>query len=605
MKTGKGRITEKTSGNRGYKSTWLYIPSKLSKDETFPFKDGERVLVDVKDNQLIVKKIFSLSDLTQEYGIPDATLPKLVEKKAEYNRDKPILIFPEKIFSYREINEISNKIAHGLLNVFEELNLNNPKIAIFLPNCPEAITSWFGISKIGGITVPINFMLSDNDLEFVLNNSDSEILIIAYKYFKNIKKILNNLKKIKRIIIQNAPVGFEYNRKLLNFKVISSENSENPNVNVKSSQPLEILYTAGTTGHPKGVVYRNHHTLSGISVGTKLEEIGFGEENHKIYCPLPLFQAFSRYLVIIPTMYYNNSVVIPKGFEISRFWDDIKEYEPQGFCYLGAYLLELMDRDPSLNDRNHSLKYAFGFGTFKKIWEAFERRFGIKIIEAWSLVESIGLTINTVGSSGGKTGSIGVPARGYELKILNPEGNDLPAGSNNIGEIVSRTKLTIELEYYNLKSKSSASIGNNRWVYTGDFGYMDHDGFVYFLGRKSDMIQRGDEIFFALDIERVANSHHMVINSAVFEVNIDNTSETALKICIELKKKKSLSYSDFHLYLKHNLAYFMVPRFIEFKDKLPRNVNDLVQKFLLKKEWEDEGSRKSTYDTQTKKMLLK
>ncbi|MBD3196994.1 MAG: AMP-binding protein [Candidatus Lokiarchaeota archaeon] len=330
--------------------------------------------------------------------------------------------------------------------------------------------------------------------------------------------------------------------------------------------------------------------------------MGFDNKNHKIYCAVPIFQAFSRYLVIIPAMYYNSSVILCEMFNPIKFWNDIDKFKPQGFCYLGAYLLDLMNQEPKIRDRKHSLNYAFGFGAFKKIWEAFERRFGIQIIESWSLVEAIGMTINEVGTKGGKAGSVGVPARGYELKIVDSKGNELPPGSTNIGEIVSRTRLPIELEYVNLESKSSARIGENRWVYTGDYGYKDFDNYIYFLGRQSDMIKRGNEIFFALDIERVANSHPQVLNTAVFEVPIGNTSETALKICIELKEDSNLNYSDIHHYLKQNLAYFMVPRFIEIKNNLPKNVNHLIQKFILKDNWQDMECRRNTYDTKQKKM---
>jgi crotonobetaine/carnitine-CoA ligase len=502
-----------------------------------------------------------------------------------------------------EVNKISNRIAYGILDLCKNLELKTPKIALFFPNCSEAITTWFAISKIGGISIPINFRLSDDDLEFVLKNSEADILFIDYSFYNEFKRIINNLKKIKKIIIKDAPGGFHYNEICINFEDIISNVSKKPNIEVKPSQILEIIYTAGTTGRPKGVIYKNHHTLSGISVGTKLEHIGFGQDHHTIYSPLPLFQAFSRYLVIIPAMYYNASVIIPKKFQSAKFWKDVETYKPNAFCYVGAYLMELINGEPMDSDRDHSVKYAFGFGAFKKIWEAFERRFGIQIIEAWSLVESIGMTINVIGSNGGKIGSVGVPTRGYDLKIVDTNGTKLPPGSNNIGEIISRTKLPIELEYYNIKGKSEISIGENRWVYTGDFGYIDNDGFLYFLGRKSDMIQRGREIFFASDIERVANSHQFVINSAVFEVPVNDSSETALKICVKIKNDISMTYEDLHSYLKQNLAYFMVPRFIEYKRILPKNANDLVQKFILKEEWQTKESKMNTYDTHLKKMI--
>ncbi|TFF87523.1 MAG: hypothetical protein EU549_04575, partial [Promethearchaeota archaeon] len=581
MKTAEGRITEKTSGNRGYKSTWLYIPSKLSKDDNFPFEDREKVIVELKQNQLIIKKKFTLKQITKKYGIPDATLPHLIEKKAEYNKNKPFLIFKNKTFSYQEIDKLSNQIANGLLRICKKLNVSSPKVAIYFPNCPEAIISWFAVSKIRGISIPINYKLDHKQLEFILKNSNSDILFIDYEFFNKHEEFISTLSQIKKTIILNPPVGFKFTQNQLDFKNLISKNTIKPNIEIKSSLPLEILYTAGTTGRPKGVIYRNHHTLSGISVGTKLKKIGFGEEDHKIYCPLPLFQAFSRYLVIIPAMYYNASVIISNDFDINRFWEDVEKHNPQGFCYFGAHLSKFMNREPKLTDREHSLKYAFGFGAFKKIWEAFERRFDIQIIEAWSLVESTGLTINMTGSKGGKTGSVGIPARGYELKIIDSNNKELQHGRNNIGEIVTRTKLPIDVEYYNLETKSNTTLDEDGWTYTGDYGYIDNDGFLYFLGRKSDMIKRENEIFFAMDIERVANSHPLIVNSAAFEVPLDNSSEKAIKICIEIKDKGSLSYSEVNSYLKENLAYFMIPRFIEFKNILPSNANELIQKFKL------------------------
>ncbi|MEJ2277157.1 MAG: AMP-binding protein [Candidatus Lokiarchaeota archaeon] len=559
MKSGKGRITKRTSGNRGYKSTWLYIPSKISKDESFPFKNQEKVIVELEGNQLIVKKSYSLSDLTSKYGVPDATLPDLIQSKADSNKSKPFLIFQNQKFSYSKTNQISNQIANGLLKLIENLDLNNPNIAILFPNYPDAIFCWFGIAKTGNLCVPIGNNLNEDYWEYILRNSNSKILFIDYNYYLNLKKILSDLPELKKIILRNAPKGFQFNKKLMSYQEILSDNLKNPNLDISPSQPLEIIYTAGTTGNPKGVIYRNHHTLSGISVGRKLEGIGFNDSEHKIYCPLPLFQSTARYLVIIPVMYYNNIVIISNKFDVSTFWNDINHHKPDGFCYYGAYLSELMNQEPKITDRKHSLKYAFGFGAFRKKWDSFERRFGIEIIEGWGIAESVGLTINNIGSKGGKVGSVGIPVRGYELKIVDPNGNELPPGRNNIGEMIARTKLSIRLEYYNLKNGTNSALEKKGWTHTGDFGYRDKDNFIYFLGRKDDIIHRENETFFALDIERVANGHPLVINSAAFEVDLDSSQNKALKICVEIKKGVALSYQELHSYLKENLAYFMVP----------------------------------------------
>ena len=603
MKKAKGRISEKKSGNLGYKSYWIYIPSKISKDSFFPFKDKEEVEIELKAGSLIIRKSYELNEITEKYGIADATIPKLLEKKALTNKDLPFIYFRDKIFSYQETNKISNQIANGLLKLIKELNLSNPKIALLFPNCPEFIFCWFGMAKAGCVFVSISYLLKNDLLEFVLKNSDTEILIIDYEYFPKFEKIYDKLPKIKKVIVRDAPKKFNFTNKIIDFQEILLDDFENPNIDVRNFHPLEILYTSGTTGRPKGVLYRNYYTLSGISIGSELEGVGFNQSPHKIYCLLPLFQAFSQFLVIIPALFYNASVIIPESFEATTFWDDIERFKPHGFCYFGDILTTLVNQQPKDTDRRHSIKYAYGFGAFKKIWEAFERRFGIQIFEVWSLVEGIGMTINTTGSKGGKIGSVGKPLRGFEIKIVGLNDKELPPGRNNIGEILSRTKLPFELEYYNLEETVGAKIVKNRWVHTGDFGYKDKEDFIYYLGRQTDMIRRGDEVFFAKDIELVANSHPLIIESSVFEVFIDDRSYNGLKIYVVIKKGADLNYTDFHNYLKENLAFFMVPRYIEFKKNLPKNANELISTFILRKEWDNKNSRKNTYDTKTEVFL--
>ncbi|MFX1490200.1 MAG: AMP-binding protein, partial [Promethearchaeota archaeon] len=570
MKTGKGRILKRKSGNRKYDSFWIYVPSKISKDLGFPFRDKEEVLIDLIGEHLNIRKIYNLSELTKVYGVEDATIPKIIESKASYNKDKPLIYYRDTVYSYQEVNAISNQIAHGILKLNKELRLDKPKISLIFPNCPGSLFCWFGVAKSGSVFVPISYLLKKELLEFVLKNSDTEILIIDYEYYANFEEIRNKVPKIKKIFIRNAPNDYKFDEKCVKFEELFSENFENPELNINRFNPLEISYTSGTMGNPKGVLYRNYYTLSGISVVRGWEDLGFNIDNVKFYCPLPLFQGFERYFVIIPVIYFDGSIIIAEEFDISTFWRDIEFYKPDCFCYYGAYLTELVNQLPKEIDRNHSIKYAFGAGALKKVWETFERRFGSSVIETWSLVEGIGLTINTIGSKGGKLGSIGKPAIGFDIKIVDLEGKIMPPGRDNIGEICARLRLPYELEYYNLEREIATRRGKDRWVYTGDFGYSDHDGFIYYLGRKSDMIKRGENIFFAIDIEIVANSHPRVVRSAVFEVNNDkNSKEKELKICAEIKKGTKMTPQEFYDFLKQNLAYFMVPRYIEFKEELP------------------------------------
>jgi crotonobetaine/carnitine-CoA ligase len=595
MKIGKGKISKKKSGNRGYSSIWLYIPSKIAKDGDFPFRDKEEVMIELKGEHMEIRKVYNLSDLTKPYGIKEPTIPKLVESKAEKNKEKPFIYFRDEIYSYYDTNLISNRIANGLIKQIKKLKLKSPNIALLFPNCPDALFCWFAIAKTGGVFVPINYQLEGELLEFVLNNSRSKILILDYEYFNSINEIYENLPQIKKIFIRNAPNDFIYTGKFVNFSELISGNSQNPETPITSFHPLEIMYTSGTTGKPKGILYRNYNTLSGISVGKLFEGSVFNEHITKFYCPLPLFQGLERYFLIIPIMFYDKSIIITENFEIKIFWNDVEKYKPEVFCYYGAHLISLINQPPSILDRNHSIQFAFGAGALKEIWETFERRFGVSIIETWALAEGIGITINNMGSKGGKLGSVGKPVRGIEIKIVNAEGEELPPGRDNIGEICARTRLPFELEYYNLRKETNTRKKDGRWVYTGDFGYKDQQGFLYYLGRKSDMIKRNNETFFAIDIELVANSHPLIVESAVFEVKNDS-AEKELKICAVIQKGVSITHEELYKFLEKNLAYFMVPRYIEFREELPKNANELIQKFILIDEWDSGLSLENTHD---------
>ncbi|MGQ4875573.1 MAG: AMP-binding protein, partial [Promethearchaeia archaeon] len=360
---GKGRITVKVSGGNGYKSYWIYIPSKIAKHSSFPFSYNDEVEIEIIDGErLMVSKYDGLFELVNKYGIQNATIPRVLQQQADRNKDKPFLYFNDKVYSYKDMNENSNRIAHGILNLINEMNIKlvkKPKIALMLPNCPEFIFTWFGVNKVRCILVPVNRFLRGPTLQYILDHCDAKILIIEYEYLKYFEEIKDQLPKIKKVIIRNAPDDFKFGEMYMDFKDIYTDNIKNPEVTVKNSDMMEILYTSGTTGRPKGVVYRHFHVLAGLVVGKELEEIGF-TENDILYCPLPLFHAFGQLLAILPVLFYNASIVIPDKFHASTFWEDVIKYKCTAICYIGGIISMLMNQPPSELDRKHSVKFAVG-----------------------------------------------------------------------------------------------------------------------------------------------------------------------------------------------------------------------------------------------------
>ena len=601
MTTARGKITTKKSGNGGYKSAWIYIPSKIYKDKLFPFQDNEEIVIEIEDGSLVISKNDDLSKILREFGSDNATLPKLLEIKAVENKYQPFLYFKDEIYSYQEINNNSNRLAHGILTLTEKLDLNKPKISLLMNNCPKFIFTWFGIIKAGCVFVPIDKSLKTDSVRHILNNSDTEILILDYEFFKIFEKIRVNLPKIKKVVIRNAPLGFTFNDIFIDFQSIETSNIGNPKINLFHDDPIEILYSAGVTGKPKGVIYRNI-VLAGIAIGYELNKLGL-DKVEKIYCPLPLTHGATHIFAIIPSLFYNKSILITEEFNVSSFWEDITKHEPSCFCYFGRYLTKLLYHKATIRDRAHSIKFAYGFGVLTDLWKAFEKRFGILLYECWSHNEGIGITINNLGSKGGKIGSIGKALDFLDLKIGDSEGRELPPGPNNIGQIIVRRKSGVKFEYYKPPEKEDVIIGENNWVFTDDFGYIDNDGHVYFKGKSIEIIRMRNDTIFSGDIERVANSHPNIIESAIIPLKSDHDINVDLKIVAVKVTDSSLTPVEFSEFLYRNLAYFHVPRYIELREELLKSSSTELQKRILLQEWYNQDSRSATWDSQLSDFL--
>ncbi|MHA1130613.1 MAG: AMP-binding protein [Candidatus Helarchaeota archaeon] len=603
-----GKISVKKSG-KDYQSIWLYIPSKIANDSSFPFKHNDKVYIEIddKEGKLIVTKREKIFELLESFGLRNATLPYILEKKAEENRSKIFTIFttPEyKEISYREINERANRLANGLL----EFNIGRkPKVAVMLPNIPEFLDCWFGLAKIAGVIVPINIYLKGPILQYLLEDSEAEHIILDYTYLPVFEDIKTQLPVMKNIVVFNTPSSVELPGNYLRYEQIISKNATNPGIKVRDFHPMEILYTSGTTGRPKGVLYRQYFTLAGLLVGNELKEGGLTSEDI-LYCPLPFFHAFAQLLAVLPMMFVDGCVVIADRFHASDFWERVTKYKATAFSYVGGILPLLLKQPEREIDTKHTIRVAFGGGCPASIWEQFENRFGVKIYEGWSLSEAVGFTLNKAGTEGGKVGSIGKSIEGFNLKIIDETGTELPPTDDplhpkreNIGEIAAKSSLPIGLEYYKKKDAVRKKIEPDGYVRTGDMGYKDKEGYVYFAGRVKDMIRRRGENISAKEVERIANAHPAVYESAVFAVPSDEIEgDEEVKIVVVLKEGQDLTEIQLLDFMKDKLPYFALPRYLEFKTEAEfaqfKTATERIMKYKFQQEFDDPAIKAKTWD---------
>ncbi|MBN1802243.1 MAG: AMP-binding protein [Candidatus Lokiarchaeota archaeon] len=591
----------RSGGKKGYDSAWIYIPTRVYSDSSFPFKKEDKLVLEIEDDQILVRKKRIFDDIINNYGIENATLPKLIENKAIENKDLPAILYEDEIYSYNQVNDLSNQIAHGIIKLIKQYKLKNKHIAIMIQNNPYFVWSFIGVAKAGAISVPINYFLRGESLLYILTQSDSEAIFIDYKFLHLFEEIEHFLSQIKFVVVINAPKDFKTNEKYLLFEEINTSNKKNPEVGVKFTDVLEIIFTEGTTGKPKAVCYKHQKILTGLIYAE--ESKLFKRSIKNIYGSPPLFHYFPQLIIFLQIIFLNSSIVLTEDVQPKNFWQEASKYGSNAMVYHGGTFPSLINQPPSEIERSHGIKWAIGGEVPKDLWEICENRFGITLLEGWSSTEAMGYTMNNLGTKGGKVGSIGKPIEEFQVKIVDIEGNELEPGPDNIGEIITRTTLPIKLNYYKPPENTAMFPRGNGFIHTGDIGYMDKDGFLYLVGRKVDIVQRKGKIIPIHVIENIAKAHPLVMDSAVVGVPVSSGSNQELKIHVVFKENETLSHEAFHNYLKLHLAHYMVPRYLEFKDRL-RILTGRIKKYLLRQEWEDESVRARTWDSYTRSFVV-
>lgn len=514
-------------------------------------------------------------------------LNKILEDRATQYGDRQFLNFAgERTISYAALNETANRFANGLL----ELGLSkDSKVAIMLPNCPEYLFVLFGAAKIGAISVPINTAYKGPLLEHLLNNSDAELLVIDEQYLSGINEIQDSLGKLKTVLLysekgtsQPTLLG---HRQTLRVDRLYESSTKKPEAEIAHTDTLMILYTGGTTGPSKGVVMSNHfyyfyaHLVSG--------SIGYTEDDVSYTC-MPLFHINAQIGSIVSALYAGAQVALYRRFSASSFWDEIRSSGATVFLGMGAVGNILAKNPPSSADSNNRVRLAVIVPPPENL-EQFEQRFGFRVIyETFGMTE--GLIIPPKLYEPRRRGCCGKPIDDYQIRIV--DDNDLPLPAREVGELVVRPKqpYTMMSGYYKMPEATLEAF-RNLWFHTGDLGYLDDQGYLYYVGRKKDAIRRRGENISAYEIESVVNQHASVLESAAIAVPSE-LGEDDVKIVVVLRPGAQLSPEELIRFCEPRMAYFMVPRYVEFHTGLPKNPSQRIEKYKLR----EEGNTENTWD---------
>ncbi|WP_027365033.1 AMP-binding protein [Desulfotruncus alcoholivorax] len=519
------------------------------------------------------------------------TVVELVKKKAKENKDKTWLIFEDgRSFTYEDIDILSDSLAGG----FYELGVReNDKVAIYAYNSPEWIFSYFGILKTGAIPVTVNTGFIKDPLIYNLSASNSKFLIIDYRLLKAYKDVeieLNNIDTV--IIIGNGNISYGHLpiKPYVYFDdVMAKQSSTKLEIMKYAKDPCAMILTSGTTGPSKVVVDANAQF---ISTALFMADAGGVTEDSTVYVYLPLFHIMALDLATISSMLANARMILVEKFTASSFWHDIKKYDVTHFHAVGPILEMLFKNPPSPLEKDHGQLVAIAYCS-KEVWSLAKERFNISITGGYGSTE-VGIPVsspyNLVISGHNPPGSCGRVGPHVEVKVMDDNGRILPSGQ--IGEIVVRPGMpwTIFLEYYEMP-KQTVEAFKGLWFHTGDAGYFDEQGYLYFVDRVKDAIRRKGENISSYEVEQVLLKNPDVVEAAVVPAPSE-VGEDEVMAVIATKPGEEVSLENIFNFCLENMPSFWVPRYIRIVKGLPRTPTGRIEKFKLR----NEGVTEDTYD---------
>ncbi|MCL5734990.1 MAG: AMP-binding protein [Actinobacteria bacterium] len=447
-------------------------------------------------------------------------------------------------------------------------------ICMMLENSQDYLHLWFGASRIGAVTVPINVHLKGEGLSYIIRHCGAKILLIEQDFMPRLQVVRDSLPELETVVVRGEDAAGTTSTW---SSLMSADHPTVASVSVDPSEVAAVLYTSGTTGPPKGVMLSHYAYLN--SARYFAEHMVAATATDVLFTSLPLFHINAQAHTALPAIHLNATMAFGGRFSASGFWNEIRMYEATIFNSLGAMIPILCKQPPGSGDREHTARLTACAATPKDTWLEFEHRFGVQIVEGYGLTETAGFCIsNPLGA--GRLGSMGKPMGFVDVRIVGE--SDEPVEPAVAGEIAIRgTETHVLMEGYYDMPEETARTMRGGWFHSGDIGRSDADGYLYFVDRLKQYIRRRGENISSWEVEAVVNSHPLVLESAAVGVPSE-LGEEEVMICVVLKDGAVLEPLELVQWCEGRVAYFMVPRYVQYRDELPKTPTERVEKYKLK-----------------------
>ena len=546
---------------------------------------------------------------------PKKPLYHFLEESTSKYPDKPCTIFKGAVISYKEMNEITDRIAGALADLGVK---KGDRVGIFMPNTPQFVMAYFGILKAGGVVVATNPLYTPSEIEYQASDAGIEVMFVMTNFYKTIKTAQPKT-KIKKLIVTNLKEALPPITRLLFTLAVEKkgghriegalpegdlwmqdliskyEPSSRPKLDIAPDDTALFQYSGGTTGVSKGAV-ATHYNVVANALQIKDWNVTIVDGEETVLMAIPLFHVYGMVAGMHFAMACGASLVmIPNARDLKDLLENINKYHPTVFPGVPT-LYNALNNHPDVIAGKYKLSsikscISGSAPLMRETKERFEELSGGKVFEGYGLSEAPTATHCNPLLGENRTGSIGLPLPDVDAKIISLDDGETELPCGEIGELVVHGPQVMK-GYHNMPTETANTLrklkDGQTWLFTGDIARMDEDGYFYIVDRKKELIKPGGFQVWPREVEEVLTAHPKVLEAGVAGIPDPYRGET-VKAWNVLKPGETATEQELKAFCKESLAPYKVPTHFEFRSELPKTtVGKILRRELVRQHKEAE-----------------
>ncbi|WP_198507829.1 class I adenylate-forming enzyme family protein [Bacillus sp. FJAT-45037] len=495
-----------------------------------------------------------------------------LKKQAQETPDQLITVFQEKETTYQEFYQYVEQLAGHFKDCgYEKEDI----IALLIPNSDMFVICYYACQLAGVTVLPINHKLSSYEISYIINHSEAKGFIFDCSFEAVAKDIIQE----NHSITNKWTIGYEEGDSRIEDLMVNGSSSKALQQVVREAEDTAVVfYTSGTTGKPKGVMLSNENIRATAIIWKESMNL---QATDRMQIVAPLFHCAASHVFTIPTIYAGGTVIIESAFSTKQALQTMEEQNVSIFFGVPA-MYNLLLNEPTLKEHQFPSMRLLTYGAapmpyelVKKVKESFS---GVRVQNLYGQTENAPAATTLLDSDAlTKIGSVGKALPYTDVRVVDSEGDEVPIGE--VGEIIVMGPQVMK-GYLKNREATNASLKNG-WLYSGDLGRLDAEGFLYIVDRKKDMIIRGGENVYPVEVEEILYEISELVESAVIGVP-DPVLGEAVKAYVVVKQQATITEDEIISYCRSRIAKYKCPSKVDFVEELPRNASGKVLKTTLR-----------------------